>query len=103
MDGGLEPAWAKGVNEIFYRTTRSPYLGTTLMTARVETSKGFRAETPRRLLEGPYDIVPVFGQSYDVAADGRFLMLKFAPNRPPSAIDLVLGAFADVRRSTEIR
>ena len=43
---------------------------------RVELSTGpaFKASEPVQILAGPYVNIP--GYSYDVAADGRFLLLK---------------------------
>ena len=52
------------------------------MAAEVITEPQFKASTPRVLFEGPYLNVP--GVSYDVAADGRFLMLEESFKQPPT-------------------
>jgi len=103
-EGGLEPAWARDGRELFYRTTRSPYLGSTLMAVGVGTARGFRADTPRRLFEGLYDMTPVYGQSYDVSPDGkRFVMIKLEPVKPPTRVDLVLNWFEELKQKLRER
>jgi serine/threonine protein kinase/Tol biopolymer transport system component len=67
-EGGEEPLWSKDGRELFYRN------GSKWMAAEVTTEPQFKASAPRMLFEGPYRNVA--GVSYDVAADGRFLMLE---------------------------
>jgi len=67
-EGGEEPLWSRDGRELFYRN------GPKWMAADVTTDPQFKAGTPHMLFEGPYLNVP--GVSYDVAADGRFLMLE---------------------------
>ncbi len=52
------------------------------MAVEVTTQPQFKVGTPRMLFEGPYLNVP--GVSYDVAADGRFLMLEESYKQPPT-------------------
>ena len=102
--GGLEPAWTRDGRELFYRTTRSPSLGTTLMAVAISTTKGFQAEAPKRLFEGPYDMVPVYGQEYDVSPDGkRFAMIKFEPPQSPSHLEVVLNWFEELKRRVPVQ
>ncbi len=75
-EGGEEPLWSKDGRELFYRN------GPKWMAAEVATQPQFRAGTPRLLFEGPY--LNVAGVSYDVAADGRFLMLEENYKQPPT-------------------
>jgi serine/threonine-protein kinase len=75
-EGGEEPLWSKDGRELFYRN------GPRWMAAEVTTQPQFRAGTPRMLFEGPY--LNVAGVSYDVAADGRFLMLEENYKQPPT-------------------
>ena len=49
--------------------------GSTMMAVDVEAGPTFRAGTPRALFERPYQI-----GNYDVAPDGRFLLLKPVDN-----------------------
>ena len=75
-EGGEEPLWSKDGRELFYRN------GPKWMAADVTTDPQFKAGTPHMLFEGPYLNVP--GVSYDVAADGRFLMLEESFKQPPT-------------------
>lgn len=67
--GGEEPAWSHSGQEIFYR------LGGRMMAVPVHENGGFTADRPRLLFEGlfHYNITP--SRTYDVAPDGRFLMV----------------------------
>jgi Tol biopolymer transport system component len=65
--GGIEPSWSRDGRELFF------WQGDTLMAAGVGPS--LEVETPIPLFSGPF-----FGagrsQAFDVAPDGRFLMVK---------------------------
>ncbi|TKJ33294.1 MAG: hypothetical protein CEE38_20820 [Planctomycetes bacterium B3_Pla] len=67
-DFGEEPVWSPKGDKLFYRN------GDKWMVASISTEQEFTHGTPRVLFEGPYNNVPYL--SYDVAPDGRFLMLK---------------------------
>jgi hypothetical protein len=58
------PRWARSGRELFYRHADM------VMTVDVELGGVFRASKPRVLFEGRYQ------PGYDVAPDGRFLMVK---------------------------
>jgi serine/threonine-protein kinase len=70
VNGGGDPVWARSGRELFYLE------GTQMMAVDIETQPTFRAGTPRRLFDGGFVTgvgrVPV----YDVAPDGRFLMVQ---------------------------
>jgi Tol biopolymer transport system component len=101
-DGGGEPAWSRDGRELFFVTSDNPNVGCRVMAVNVRATETLRADTPRRLFEGPYAIVPVFGQSYDVSLDGkRFLMVKFEPEKPPGAIQVVLNWFEELKQRTK--
>ena len=68
--GGEEPGWSPDGDELFYRTSNR------MMAVSVETDSGFTFGTPRTLFEGPYRNRD--GRTYDVAPDGRFLMVSGA-------------------------
>jgi hypothetical protein len=61
--------WARNSRELFYLE------GTRLMGATVSPDVTFKFNTPRLLFESPYRKM-VQPPSYDVAPDGRFLMIK---------------------------
>ena len=93
VDGGEEGIWARDGRELFYRN------GNRWMTAGVRLGPHFKADTPRRLFEGPF--VNVGGLSYDVTPDGqRFLVLE--PAEPAAApvthLNVVLNWFEDVKQ-----
>ncbi len=69
-EGGIEPAWSRDGKEILYRWRRE------FFAARVHL-QGERptAERPRRLFEGDYGSAFAV-RSFDVAPDGRLLVVK---------------------------
>jgi serine/threonine-protein kinase len=70
--GGTRPAWSRDGHEIYYLG-----LDGTMMAASIDARSGdiFSAGRPIALFSGPYYMVQA-GRSYDVAGDGRFLMIK---------------------------
>ena len=69
-NSGRDPVWAKNGRELYYLE------GSKVMAVAVETGSVFDFKPPTLLFESQY-IHPVWGtMSYDVAPDGRFLMLK---------------------------
>ena len=75
-EGGEEPLWSRDGHELFYRN------GQKWMAVDVNTAQEFKSGSPLLLFEGPYLNIP--GVSYDVAADGRFLMLEENFKQPPT-------------------
>ena len=70
IDGGTEASWALDGRELFFRN------GDSMMSVEVDTSATFAHGAPQLLFQGRYDIHPL--RNYDVASDGRFLMVKDA-------------------------
>jgi serine/threonine-protein kinase len=71
--GGLDPVWSHDGRELFFTN------GAKLMSARIlEMTPAFRAEEPHPLFEGgfKYDTERPIMRFYDVAADGRFLVVE---------------------------
>jgi serine/threonine protein kinase len=68
-DGGAEPLWSRDGREIFYRN------GDRMMAASVTGAPALSVGVPRMLFQGSYARMPWGERNYDVAADGRFLML----------------------------
>ena len=66
--GGASAAWSPDGRELFYRS------GDAMMRVDIDASESFVPGTPEVLFEGRYYVGQ--GRSYDVAPDGRFLMLK---------------------------
>ena len=77
--GGYEPLWSSDGRELFYRQ------GDAVMAVAVETGAEFSFSAPQALFAGRY--VQHVGQNsraYDVARDGRFLMI-LAEGEPVAA------------------
>jgi Tol biopolymer transport system component len=70
---GIEPIWNRNGRELFYLQ------GEDLMSVTVDTSRGGFAFTPAVRLFGVRGPLGTQPPSYDVAADGSFLMLKALP------------------------
>ena len=81
--GGMAPVFARNGREIFFMTPR----GESLMAAEILESAGsaaFRTNTPIKLFDTSGYMTPngggganrPAGRTYDVSADGRFLMIK---------------------------
>ena len=69
--GGRDPVWSPDGRELFFRQ------GTQLLTASVQPDASFSSGTPEVLFDAPYYFGGV-GRTYDVAPDGRFLIIKSA-------------------------
>jgi hypothetical protein len=69
-----------------------------MMSATVAGSSDFQAGRPVLLFEGPYDAGPSRHPNYDVARDGRFLMVRSEQRPAPTQLHVVLGWFSDLRR-----
>ena len=97
--GGRQPVWSRDGRELFYLR------GNTITAARV-TAGGdvFRFDVPKSLVELPFDssLGPF---SYDVAADGRFLItLPATPGPAPErAVVVVQNFFEELKRLVPTR
>jgi serine/threonine-protein kinase len=70
-NGGYEPRWSADGSELFYLQ------GTAMIAVPVETEGEFSFGTPTQLFSEPYFTQQgAFTRSYDVARDGRFLMIQ---------------------------
>ena len=69
-----------------------------MMAVPIQTEPNFSAGTPRQLFEGDY--LNVIGPSFDVHADGRFLMIKSGdPAASTTELRVVLNWFDEVERA----
>jgi Tol biopolymer transport system component len=80
--GATEPAWAKDGSKLYYRTGRS--------VMQVAFRAGSAVGASARVFEGPFDPDPFFNANYDLAADGRLLMVE-SPRMPEAEIRFVFG------------
>jgi len=111
-NGGTEPAWSRNGRELFYLEVQSlegqrvPVArpNAKMWAVRVTTSPTFSAGPPRLLFEGQYNTVAL-SRSYDVAPDGRFLMI-LRKDRPAARITqmiLVQNWFEELKRRVPSR
>jgi serine/threonine-protein kinase len=101
-DGGREPAWSRDGKELFYR---SGQYGQNMMSVRFKAEGAkFLPEKPVMLFDGEFaGSIP---RSYDVASDGRFLMIRPTPDPDnkwnktvyPSKLRLVLNWTDELQR-----
>jgi serine/threonine-protein kinase len=92
-DGGHDAVWSRDGKEIFYRN------GVTILSARVLPGSVFRVDPPRTLFEGGFYGNPAMERIYDVAPDGRFVMVENEPNdnATPASIVVVLNWFKELK------
>ena len=88
----MEPLWSIDGSELFYREGRR------MMSVSIDSESGLRPR-PEVVFEGTYLPPGAGGRNYDVAPDGRFLMLKAADETgeaPPAQITVVLNWFEEL-------
>jgi Tol biopolymer transport system component len=89
-DGGDEPAWSPDGKELYYRR------GPDLMVVRVPAAGASGWPAPDVLFTGTFARDTYGDQSYDVAPDGRFLMMRPAATGSIQ-VQVVLDWLAEVR------
>jgi serine/threonine-protein kinase len=90
-DGGAEPVWSRKKHELYFRN------GDKMMA--VDVSKLPDAGAARLLFEGQYTFSDTGRAGYDVAEDGRFLMVQpVEPEQPATQINLVLHWSEELKR-----
>jgi serine/threonine-protein kinase len=93
-EGGNEPQWSRDGRELFYRAADK------MMAVTIETQPTFRASAPKVLFEGRYARIGWPQANYDVAADGRFLMIRGEEQALPTTLRAVLNWSEELRRGT---
>ena len=91
-DGGVEPAWSRDGRELFYRNRDQ------LHAVSVPPGDTFDHQTPTTLFERAYYRTITAHASYDLAPDGRFLMVKPEEQASVSQINVVLNWVDELRR-----
>jgi Tol biopolymer transport system component len=94
-NGGVEPRWSADGPELYYIQQR------TIMAVAVETDGEFSFSAPTALFTGPYVMSQApANSSYDVAPDGRFLMIQLpaAVATTPSNIVVVQNWAEELKR-----
>jgi eukaryotic-like serine/threonine-protein kinase len=99
-DGGGEPVWSRDGRRLFYRTLPRPEWSG-MVAVDVSFTPTFRVGRRQTLFEVPQRFRTYTpGRGYDVAEDGRFLMLAPAASVPlvPRQIVFVQNWFSELRR-----
>jgi WD40 repeat protein len=89
INGGLSPIWSADGSELYFRQ------GSKVMAAGIVLGPEIDVSTPVELFDGPYTVDLSGHQRYDVAPDGRFLMVE---NSEDFRIVLVEGFFQELNR-----
>ena len=94
-DGGWQPVWSRDGSELFFRNIE----GSALMVVDVTKGNDVELGRPRILFEEHDMPLPqrFRGQMYDVAPDGRFLMLTEDSSRP-TILNVVLNWTEELKR-----
>jgi Tol biopolymer transport system component len=92
-NGGREALWSRDGREIFYREDDK------MMSVAVETHPEFAAKSPRLLFESAAFHRNLTGEfNYDVAADGRFLMVRRGDALDDLQVNVVLNWTQELKR-----
>jgi hypothetical protein len=67
------------------------------MAVAITTDPGFSAGTPQPLFQDKYDREHRDDRNYDIASDGRFLMLKVDVPPGPPQLHVVMNWFRELR------
>jgi Tol biopolymer transport system component len=88
--GGVSPVWSPDGREVFYR------IGNEIWSVDVSARASRRFGEPRRLFR---TTVPIADTFFDVARDGRFLVVVGeAPASNPGEFQLTMNIASDLRR-----
>jgi hypothetical protein len=99
--GGVQPVWARNGRELFYHDA----VKAQLMSVSIQAGPELRFSAPVALFSTEEFVFVGQPPSYDVAADGRFVMLKPMGRAKPGTrpLTVVLNWAEEVRRATEGR
>ena len=93
---GLAPLFSRDGRELFYLAPGK------MMSARVIEGRTFSTAAPEELFSTGDYVIPGIGRTFDVAADGRFLMMK-PVGRPDPEIRIVFNWFDEVAARVKAR
>jgi Tol biopolymer transport system component len=90
IGGGKEPVWSRNGRELFYRNRNR------MLSVPIATGPTLRAGKPRVLFEGQYSYGYFdWALNYDVAPDGRFVMVK---EGPVPKLQVIVNWFEELKR-----
>ena len=92
-EGGSEPLWSRDGKELYYRNADQ------VIAVPVQMKPELVIGRSAVLFAGPYEMsTDNISANYDVAADGRFLMMEDASGGARATVNVVLNWFEDLRR-----
>ena len=91
-NGGYKPIWSRDGKELFFRSG-----GRMMVAAKIETEPQFRVIGHEELFVWE-NVRYLSNQTYDVAPDGRFLMVKDPKESSHLRINVVLNWFDELKR-----
>jgi len=95
VDGGSQPVWRRDGKELFFRG------GTRMLSVAISTAPALQWGAPTLLFDRRYFGSP---SPYDVAADGRFLMIKPAPvDDSPGQLKVAVNWLDELVRRVPVR
>ena len=95
--GGSWPMWSRSGRELFFvSTTSSPQR---LMSVDVQPGAAFTFGRPKPLFAFTPPYTPLTGRNFDIAADGRFLMMKSSATDTSQASLFVVSHWFDELRA----
>ena len=98
---GLSPRWGADGRELFYLREAEDSNAVEMMLVAIETEPNFSPANPVALFDGPYRFaVPPDARPFDLASDGRFLMIKetVVPASDQPQFVVVLNWFQELKR-----
>ena len=93
IDGGLSPIWSSDGTDLYFRQ------GSKVMSVQVTLTPEVGVSPPVLLFDGPFTLDLSGHQRYDVAPDGRFLMVE---NSEDFRVVVVEGFFEELQRLVPI-
>jgi eukaryotic-like serine/threonine-protein kinase len=96
-EGGTNPNWSSDGRELFYRQ------GPSMMAVAIDTTRGFRTDTPRLLFDASAYAGTGGDMKFDVSRDGkRFLMIRGDDPSASRQIVVVHNWFEELKRLVPI-
>ena len=95
VDGGRQPVWSRDGHTLFYRS------GDRMLAVGIDTSRGLTWTAAKQIFEA--DVVSTF-LDYDVAPDGRFVMIAEDPQeREPPHFNVIVNWSSELAARVPIR